>query len=144
MTNEIVGLEEWIYGILHADNGVGGVDTLVAGRIYTDEAPQGSVYPHVLISAQSPGIDVVSIGPHRVMVNALYWVRVVGKGASKKALVPIADRIDSLLQAAGGVTASVRVLMVNREQLPAIPPATVDGVRYSQLGGVYRAYVQAP
>lgn len=139
-----MGLEEFYYGLLHADTGVGGVDTLVSGRIFTDEAPQGAVYPFVLISAQAPGIDVVSIGPHRVMVNTLYWIRVVGKGASKKALQATADRIDALLQAAGGVTASIRVLMVNREQIPAIPPATVDGVRYSQLGGLYRAYVQAP
>jgi hypothetical protein len=142
--SEIVGLETWYYGILHADTGAGGVSTLVGDRIYTDEAPAGSAYPFVLISAQSNGIDVVSIGPHRVMVNTLYWIRVVGKGASKAALGPTYARIDTLLQAAGGVTSTIRVLMVNREQQPAIPPATVDGVRYVQLGGLYRAYVQAP
>lgn len=144
--SEIVGLEDFYFDTLLADSGVGGVATLVANRIYVDEAPQGVAitYPFVLISAQAPGIDVVSLGPHRVLVNTLYWIRVVGKGASKKALQAIADRIDTLLQAAGGVTASIRVLMVNREQLPAIPPATVNGTRYVQLGGVYRAYVQAP
>jgi hypothetical protein len=142
--SEIVNLEEWLYGVLHADNGVGGVSTLVGDRIYTDEAPASSAYPMVLISAQAPGIDVVSIGPHRVMVATLYWIRVLGKGASKKALATIADRIDVLLQASGGVTASIRVLMVNREQLLGTPPITTDGVRYVQLGGLYRAYVQAP
>lgn len=141
--SEIVGLETWYYGILHADTGVGGVSTLVGDRIYVDEAPQGSAYPMVLVSAQAPGIDVVSIGPHRVMVNTLYWIRVVGKGASKAALVTIYSRMDTLLQAAGGVTATLRVLMVNREQQPPLPPVTTDGVRYVQLGGVYRAYVQA-
>jgi hypothetical protein len=142
--SEIVGLEDWIYGILHADNGAGGVDTLVAGRIFADEAPQGAVYPYVLFSAQSNAEDVVSLGPHRVMVATLYWIRVVGQGASKRALGTIYDRLDGLLQAAGGVTALVRVLMVNREAQIATPPATVNGVRYSQLGGLYRAYVQAP
>jgi hypothetical protein len=142
--SEIVGLEEWIFGLLHADAGGGGVDTLVAGRIYADEAPAGSVYPFVLISSQSNPSDVVSIGPHRVMVDCLYFVRVVGKGASKKALQTIYDRVDVLLQAAGGLTASVRVLMVNREAQIATPPVTTDGIRYSQLGGLYRAYVQAP
>jgi hypothetical protein len=78
------------------------------------------------------------------MVATLYWIRVLGKGASKKALATIADRIDVLLQASGGVTASIRVLMVNREQLLGTPPITTDGVRYVQLGGLYRAYVQAP
>ena len=141
--SEIVDLETWYYATLHADNGAGGVDTLVAGRIFTDEAPAGAAYPMVVLSAQAPGIDVVSIGPYRVMVNTLYWIRVVGKGASKKALEPIADRIDLLLQAAGGTSGSFRVLMVNREQQPALPPATVDGIRYVQLGGLYRAYIQA-
>lgn len=142
--SEIVGLEEWLYGLLHADTGAGGVDTLVAGRIYVDEAPSGSTYPFVLISGQS-ALDVVSIGPHRVMVDCLYWIRVIGQGASKKALQTIYDRMDGLLQAAGGVTANIRVLMVNREQpIAGVPPATVNGVRYSQLGGSYRAYVQAP
>ena len=141
--SEIVGLEEWLYGLIHADNGAGGVDTLVSGRIYVDEAPAGSVYPFVLISGQS-ALDVVSIGPHRVMVDTLYWIRVIGQGASKKALQAIYDRLDGLLQAAGGTTSAIRVLMVNREQpIAGIPPATVNGVRYTQLGGSYRAYVQA-
>jgi len=142
--SEIVGIEEWLSDTLLADTGAGGVATLVANRVYIDEAPQTSVYPLVLISAQAPGIDVVSVGPHRVMVNTLYWVRVVGKGASKKALQATYDRIDTLLQAAGGLTSYIRVLMVNREQQPAVPPATVNGVRYVQLGGLYRAFVQAP
>ena len=142
--SEVLGLETWLYGLLNGDTGTGGVSTLVAGRIYTDEAPSGSVYPLVLLSAQSPGIDVVSIGPHRVIVNTLYWVRVVGKGASKVALEAIFDRIDVLLQAAGGVTTKVRVLMVNREQTLLLPPATVDGVRYVQLGALWRCYLQAP
>ena len=142
--SEVVGLEEWIFGLLHGDTGAGGVDTLVGGRIYSDEAPSGSAYPLVLISAQSNAMDVVSIGPHRVMVNTLYWIRVVGKGASKKALQTICDRLDVLLQASGGVSSTIRVLMVNREAQIGTPPATVDGVRYSQLGGLYRCYVQAP
>jgi hypothetical protein len=142
--SEIVGLEQWLYETLLADNGASGVATLVANRIFVDEAPQGAVYPFVLISAQADGRDVVSIGPHRVMVDCLYWIRVVGQGASKKALQTIYSRLDSLLQAAGGVTSYIRILMVNRESQPAIPPATVNGLRYVQLGGVYRAYVQAP
>ena len=142
--SEIVGIEQWLYETLLADSGAGGVAALVANRIFVDEAPQGAVYPFVLISAQADGQDVVSIGPHRVMVSTLYWVRVVGQGASKKALQATYDRVDLLLQAAGGLTSYVRVLMVNRESQPAIPPATVNGQRYVQLGGVYRAYVQAP
>ena len=142
--SEIVGIEQWLQETLLADSGVGGVATLVANRIYADEAPQGAVYPFVLISAQAPGIDVVSVGPHRVMVNTLYWIRVVGNTASKKALQATYDRLDTLLQAAGGLTSYLRVLMVNREQQLATPPATVNGVRYSQLGGLYRAFVQAP
>ena len=141
--SELVSLETWLYGKLHADTSAGGVDTLVSGRIYADEAPAGSAYPLVLLSAQAPGIDVVSIGPHRVMVNTLYWIRVVGKGASKAALVPTFKRIDVLLQASGGTTSGLRILMVNREQTLVLPPATVDGVRYSQLGGLFRAYIQA-
>jgi hypothetical protein len=143
--SEVIGLEDFYFDTLATDTGAGGVSTLVAGRIYVDEAPAGVTvtYPFVLISPQADASDVVSLGPHRVLVNTLYWIRVVGKGASKKALQAIADRIDSLLQAAGGVTASVRVLMINREFSPALPPATVNGQRYVQLGGVYRAYVQA-
>jgi hypothetical protein len=144
--SEVIGLEDFYYDTLHADTGVGGVDTLVSGRIYTDEAPAGVTvtYPFVLISAQADPVDVVANGPHLIMVNTLYWIRVVGKGASKKALEPIYDRIHALLQAAGGVTASIRVLMVLRELQPPLPPVTVNGQRYVQLGGVYRAFVQAP
>lgn len=142
--SEVIGLEDFYFDTLATDTGAGGVNTLVAGRIYVDEAPTGSAvtYPFVLISAQADASDVVSLGPHRVLVNTLYWIRVIGKGASKKTLQAIADRIDFLLQAAGGVTAAIRVLMVNREFSPALPPATVNGQRYVQLGAIWRAYVQ--
>jgi hypothetical protein len=130
-----VSLETWIYGQMHADTGAGGVSTLVGDRIYTDEAPQNSAYPMVLISAQSPAMDIVTLGPHRGAIDALYWVRVVGKGASKAALDTIYARIDYLLQDAGGF---------NREAQVGTPPFTTDGVRYVQLGGLYRAFVAVP
>ena len=143
--SEVIGLEDFYFDTLAGDTGAGGVNTLVAGRIYVDEAPAGVTvtYPFVLISAQADATDVVSNGPHLVMVNTLYWIRVMGKGASKKALQAIYDRIHVLLQAAGGSTAAIRVLMVLREFSPALPPATVNGQRYTQLGGIYRAYVQS-
>jgi hypothetical protein len=83
----------------------------------------------------------VTFGPTRKAVTALYWCRAVGKGASKLALVTIADRMDALLQ---GATVNASSPKVDRESQPAIPPATVDGVRYVQLGAVWRIYVAAP
>jgi hypothetical protein len=139
--SDIVTIETWIAGTLIADAGTGGVNTLVAGRIYTDEAPPGSYYPLVLISAQSSALDIVTFGPTRKAVNALYWVRVVGKGASKAALVTIADRIEVILQGARPTATSPRT---DRRSQIATPPFTTDGVRYVQLGGVYEIYVAVP
>lgn len=135
---ENIGIEGWLYGVFSGDTTLHG---LIADRIYADEAPEDAVYPCLIFAAQSPGVDLDTPGFHHVWVNTLYRIEAVGKTASKGSLAPIAEQVHTLIQAQRAVTSAVSIEACYRES-PSLLSETVDGVRWSRVGGIYRIFAQ--
>jgi len=134
---ETARAHEWLYGVLSND---ATLNSYVSGRVYRRLAPQGATMPYVVFQFQG-GHDVQAVGPYRVMSQLVCVVKAVGLATTYTTLKTIADRVDSLLQAASGTTTDGRVLSCVRE-IPIDYEETDAGVRYQHLGGQYRLYVQ--
>lgn len=133
--------ETWIYATLAADTGAGGVATLATGGIHAGVAPQGSTSPFVVYNRQG-GADVMGLGAQRIMAGMLYQIKAVASGGSKAAAKAIANRIDTLLHAASGTTASGRILSCVRESEVNYVEVDETGERWNHLGGLYRLHAQ--
>jgi len=134
-------VEKWLYDVLSSDAGEGGVATLVDGRIYAYHPPQAATYPLVLYSLLS-GIDVMTVGACRVLVNSVYIVKVVDRSdtVSFAGIKPVADRIDLLLHDTQGEVESGRVLTCTREGV--VSYAEFETQFTLHLGGRYRILAQ--
>lgn len=129
----------WIYDTLVADSGVGGVNTLVGGRIYRDRVPQSAALPAVTISLVSH-VDTNTLGGLRVFANTLVDVRVVGDGTSYQNT--IAARIDTVLQNARGTRNGVTINELRRETVQAFVESEA-GKSYAHIIETYRTEAYA-
>lgn len=117
---------------------------LLAGQVYTDEAPQGVAGQYVIISYQGGFDDLTEIGGVRIWANLLYLVKVVGPGRSYTALQAAADGIDTRLHhSSGPVGSTAYVDSCIREQAFRMPETTPSGLPFRHLGGIYRLKVRA-
>lgn len=132
---ELSAADKWLYTTLSGDAALAAI---VGTRVYDTLAPEGSAFPCVVFSYQG-GHDVHTNGPGRVMVSALYQVKVIGKDGAFSELTSAAERIDELLHARHGSNTDGLAWAV-REQ-PIKYMETDSGVRYYHLGGLYRIYV---
>ena len=91
----------FVYATLAADTGAGGVNTLLGGRIYPQRAPQNVALPCCVIQLVS-ATPTNTTGGRRVFKSVLVDVHLIADGMSMDALDDIADRVDAVLQNAGG------------------------------------------
>ena len=107
----------FVYATLKADTGAGGVNTLLGGRIYPQRIPQAATLPACLIQLVS-ATPTNTTGGRRVFKSALVDVHLIAEGMSMDPLDDIADRIDTVLQNAGGTQdgATVVELVQDSEQ----------------------------
>lgn len=143
--NESPRIDAWLVARLKADTGVGGLfhaGTAVgtAARvsgIWSERIPAGEQLPGIRFSDLAPR-DVGGVSGVRILVTGLYVVAAVRAGASYGPLVPVADRIDELLQRASGAAPDgFTVLSCIRESAFRLPEDDGD-IHYRHLGGVYR------
>lgn len=129
----------WVWDLLRADTGAGGVSTLVGARIYRDVVPQAAALPAVTVTLVS-ATDTNTLGGLRVFSNTLVDVRVVSDGSVYGNA--IADRIDTILQNVGGLKGTVHVVELRRESVQAFVEND-SGKLYAHLISTYRseAYV---
>jgi hypothetical protein len=135
----LLRIDEWIVAQLGADGDL--VDE-VGQRIYGDKAPEDAAFPFVLFQAQSPARDVRGIGlgtPARIMVNAIYLVRAVGRAEDYGPLRPAADRIDEVLEAASGNVFSGTVVHCVRQEEFRLTE-TLAGAQVRHLGAMFRIW----
>jgi len=98
---------ELVWTLLASDNGVGGVNRLLGGsatttgQIYRDRVPAAAILPAATVGLVSH-VDTNTLGGVRAFAVADVDVRVVGDGSSYGPLAPIAERADTVLQAASG------------------------------------------
>jgi len=99
----------FVYATLAADTGTGGVSALLGARIYSQRAPQSVTLPCCVIQMVS-AVPTNTIGGRRVFKDVLVDVHLIADGASMDALTTIADRVDQVLQNAGGASGSATVV----------------------------------
>lgn len=134
---ESIAAEEWLYQTLSGDATLAG---LVSG-VYAYQIPQDASLPAVLYS-YNRGQDVQGVGTARVMASLVYQVKAVVQGESLAPALPIARRIDALLQGAVNITvADGQVLACVRESIVSYAE-TDEGLAFRHLGGLYRIYAQ--
>jgi len=135
---ESVRVEQWRYTTLTGDATLAAA---VGARCYGYIAPQPAQFPFLLFAMQA-GTDVMGVGTARIMLNALFQVKVIGATNSFAALKPLADRIDAVLHGATGSVVDGAILACTREE----PLAYVDvsgETQYRHLGGLYRIIAQS-
>jgi hypothetical protein len=142
--NEYLALAEFLRAKLatHA-----GVSALVAGRIYDSIAPQNAAFPLIVFSLQSSG-ELNALGDpsvSRIFLRPRVLVKAVVQATSYTPASAIAQQIDAALVGSEGSagTPSVLIRFANREETFHLVE-NVEGKQYRHLGGIYRAFVQAP
>lgn len=97
---ELDAADRWLYDRLRAD---AALLALVGGdaldpRIYPDAAPEGTRYPFVVYSLQSPRPDRRAMGSGRIMVTPLYLVKAYAEQSHYRGvLLDLDERIDAAL-----------------------------------------------
>lgn len=130
---ETLTVDRWLYSTLTGD---AALMALVTG-VHTWPVPQGAPLPYALFQEQASR-DVQGMGPARLWVTGPWLVRAVFETRSwGGALEQVANRIDALLQAQGGVVAGGQVFVCVREQ-PFRLVETVQSREFRHLGGIYR------
>jgi len=121
-----------------ADTGNGGLVELIGTRIHEDGAAGGTTYPCVVFSLYT-GDDVSAGNGVRMLTNATYLVRGIGKGLgyANSGAEAIAARIEAVIngKSSGDVHYCERVKPYNRSY-------TIDGVTYYERGGFYRLRIR--
>lgn len=129
----------WIKEVLEDDA------TLMAGisGVFADEIPHEIALPAVRYHVQAPH-DVKGVSSNRIMCRVDYLIVVVKEGHGIASAIPLADRIDALLDEATGENDKIRVMSCTRQEpFTMLEPQTESGVRYRHLGGIYRTLLQS-
>lgn len=103
----------FVHAALVGDAGVGGVATLLGGRIYRALVPQGAALPAMTVEVV-PLDDLTTANGDHVWQEVLVDVAVHGEGADYAPINSAADRAFTVLQGAGGVQDDVQVVKLRR------------------------------
>lgn len=145
---EIYECGKWIETLLTADTGVGGLfhtgSPMVNGA-YMDLIPEDIKLPAIRYHVQT-NKTVRGVGPGhnaRIMTEIDWLIVVVREGHLISPIVPIVQRLDTVLDGANGSTTLVNVqscVMVEPFQLLETDKS---GVQIRHAGGMYRTIVVA-
>lgn len=142
MADVLYTVQAYVFDTLAADVTL---TTLIGGasspRIYQGSAPQGAVFPFVLVKHITSIPDLSKNGARRVWSQSLWEVTAVKDGRSYSAISTIVSRLDVLLHSDeplnGPVLSFIRQMPVRR---PAPPES---GIIYTESGNQYVATVVA-
>lgn len=136
MTIETLTVDAWLASKLNDA-------TLLAaapGGVWADVAPEGTASPWVVFFLVAAA-DVNALGARRVLVDAVYEVRVTGVDVGYGALKTAANRVDALLQGASGTNSDGTV--IGCQGVEPVRFMEQDGDRvYRHLGRQYQVLVQ--
>lgn len=90
MANEIHRAQKYIVDKLTAS---ANVTAAVGTRIYSDQAPEGVLFPYVLFNLQSAS-DVRGVCTRRLLALALFQIKVISKGSPTTAVRTAIDAIE--------------------------------------------------
>lgn len=138
MSFEQIRIDKWLRTLLTGDATLTG---LVADRVFSEVAPEGTATPFIVFQAQSDSVDALGVGQARIMSASVYMVKAVTSGSSYAPLIPIADRIDELLHRASGSADGASILASTRERTLRLHEHQ-DGVEWRTLASSFRIIVQ--
>jgi len=135
---ELSRVNQWLITSLTSDASLVG---MVGGRIFIDEAPEGTATP-MIIAAFLGGADKVLTSTGR-LTQVLYLIRAVAQSGTYETVSNLADRIEAVMNVpiGGTVVDGVRISTCFREQ----PHQRMDsqfGIRTVYMGGFYRIRFQ--
>jgi hypothetical protein len=138
---------EWIVSKIEGDTGAGGLmetgDPMISGA-YFGVIPPDVGPPAVRFHVQNKQ-DVRGVGDprERIMVQLEWLIAAVTKGRGLAALVPIADRLDTVLHDSNGETSTIRVMACVRVESFTLAEEEDTAEGYRHAGGLYRTIVQS-
>lgn len=146
MPSEIYYATKYIYQRLSGD---AQLTAIVGTRIYARRVKQGADYPYILYS-WAGGDDSVTHNQVRVIVEPLFWCRVVSSLDGNTSSIPVSalsahDRMDELLQTARRIAVSgiagysFNSWRVRAREFSEQPPANIAGEILHIGGGLQSA-----
>jgi hypothetical protein len=141
MAVEAQKVAAFVFDALMADNGPGGVATLLNSRIYRDQVPQSASLPAATVTLVA-STDSSTLGGDRVMDIVLVDVRCVASGPSYGPINAAADRVDTVLQNSTGVKSGVVVVELRRDQTQAFLESE-SGTQFAHLIQTFRTEAYA-
>lgn len=143
---EIYEAGQWIQTKLKADSGAGGLfetgDPMVNGA-FMDLVPEEVHLPAIRYHVQAP-LTVRGIGPThgaRIMTQLDWLIVVMREGELISPLVPIVQRLDTVLDATNGSTALANILSCTMIEPFQLLETDKSGVQVRHAGGIYRTLV---
>ena len=123
-------------------------DDASTARIYESMLPQATnetpnLYPAIIYDFVSASPDTMAEGGFRIMQTLDYMFKVIGRGTSRGALVPIFQRMDAIISNSAPRLAGGQILQCLRQSEWYPPVAMNDGIPYTSIGGRYRFCVLA-
>lgn len=112
-----------------------------AGGIHESVAPENTATPFVVLDVPA-ATDMGTLDGRRIWSNTLVSATVRGRGLTS-AIVPIADRIDALLDGYAVTVDGAHVEKLRRERGSRLPVVVENGIRYPAILQVYRSEVYA-
>jgi hypothetical protein len=131
-----------VWSLLVADAGPGGVNALLGGqpgtpgRIYQDVVPQAAILPAATVGLVAAP-DTTTLGGVHVGATVDVDVRVVGSGTGYGSLVPIARRVQVVLDGAAGTNGESYAYKLRRIDFRRMPESDAGG-SYRHLIATYR------
>ena len=126
-----------VFDALKADAGAGGVNTLLGGRIYRDQVPQGVALPALFVGAVR-WVPLNTMNGSRAAVQAYLDVHLIAEGASYDPINPAAQRADVVVHGLAGANSGVNVVNLENVGPDVAYPEDDAGKSYRHLVMSYR------
>ena len=127
-------IDPWLYATFSGD---AEIVSHVKTRI-TDGAALGPTATPFITWTMNSSRDIQKSNGDTLWNESLYLIKVVGQGASYKPLVPIAKRMNTLLDMRTNVPGpNGGVLTIRRDRLVRYPELD-DNIQYRHLGAIWR------
>lgn len=139
--NEALHALQWLVPLLRDDSTLDGLGVTGA---YNEVIPEDVALPAIRLSLRDSR-DVRVVGQARVITHCDWLVVVTTQGLSMTAVIPIADRIDTLLHGVDGVRGETATVNLESFRLEPFQLMELEesGIRYRHTGGLYRTIVYA-
>ena len=137
-THEVIIAFEFLYATLSGDSTLASYAT---NGIWRGMAPVSTQPPFVVMGFMS-GTDTLTGNRVRLLSNPLIQVKASGPSSMTTQLGQAASQIDTLLKRVSGTTSDGLIHSCYQES-PLMLESLVNGVQWTDIGGLYRLQIQS-